>query len=98
MALPKNKKAKAIAAAELFGLVSGTTRVLILATLMKEKELAVQDIAEALGMTHSAVSHQLGLLSGAGIVGAKKTGRMMNYRIAGTPEAKALVRFLAALT
>lgn len=97
MAQAKNKKAKAQDAAELFSLVSGTTRVMILMSLMKKKEMAVQNIAEELGMTHSAVSHQLGLLSGAGIVQGRKDGRLMHYKIGSGKEAKALVKFLSAL-
>jgi len=97
MAISKSKKVKAQETADLFSLVSGTTRVLILMSLMKKKEMAVQDIAEELGMTHSAVSHQLGLLSGADIVSATKDGRLMHYRISGGKEAKALVKFLSAL-
>ena len=98
MALSKMKKSKALETAELFGLVAGTTRVMILMTLMKKKEMAVQDIAEELGMTHSAVSHQLGLLSGAGIVSAQKDGRLMYYRIGTNKGAKALTKFLAAVS
>jgi DNA-binding transcriptional ArsR family regulator len=97
MTISKTQKAKAAQAADLFGLISGTTRVLILSTLMKKKELAVQDIANTLGMTHSAVSHQLGLLAGADIVSAKKSGRLVHYRISNSKEAKALTKFLAAL-
>lgn len=97
MANSKSKKAKAQETAELFSLVSGTTRVMILMSLMKKKEMAVQDIAEELGMTHSAVSHQLGLLSGSDIVSGRKDGRMMHYKIGSSKEAKALVKFLSAL-
>ncbi len=85
-------------AARLFKLVASPTRALILSILAKHKECAVQDIAEAMGMTHSAVSHQLGLLSRSKIVVFRKDGRAVHYRIAGTPEAKALVKFLAAVS
>lgn len=97
MALSKSHKNKAAATAELFGLVASSTRVMILTTLMKKKEIPVQDIAENLGMTHSAVSHQLGLLSGNGIVSSTKSGRLVHYRIGSSKEAKALTKFLAAL-
>ncbi len=97
MAISKTLKAKAENTADLFSLVSSTTRVMILMTLMKKKELAVQDIAESLGMTHSAVSHQLGLLASSDVVSAKKSGRLVHYKIASGKEAKALTKFLAAL-
>ena len=95
--ISKTNKARANAAAKLFSLVAGTTRVLILSTLMKHKELPVQDIAEELDMTHSAVSHQLGLLTKARIVSAKKSGRQVCYSVAPGKEAKALMKFLSAL-
>lgn len=97
MAQTKAKRAKAQETADLFSLVAGTTRVMILMSLMKKKEMAVQDIAEELGMTHSAVSHQLGLLSGSDIVQGRKDGRLMHYKIGSGKEAKALTKFLAAL-
>ncbi|MCE9541128.1 metalloregulator ArsR/SmtB family transcription factor [Candidatus Kaiserbacteria bacterium] len=95
--ISKATKTKAHTTAELFSLAASTTRVLILTSLMKHKELSVQDIAEELGMTHSAVSHQLGLLTDGRIVSATKSGRHVCYRIAGGKEAKALVKFLSSL-
>ena len=97
MSISKKNKIRATEAADLFALVASPTRVLILSTLMKHKELPVQDIAEELGMTHSAVSHQLGLLSEARIVAPKKAGRLVCYRIAPGGGAKALVKFLNAI-
>lgn len=58
----------------------------------------VQDIAESLDMTHSAVSHQLGLLLSAKIVTFKKEGRIVRYSLSSTPESKALVKFLQTLS
>lgn len=84
-------------AATLFKLVSSTTRVSILSVLAKHKQLAVQDIADALSMTHSAVSHQLGRLSRAGIVEYEKDGRNSHYSLSRTEEARSLARFLAAI-
>jgi DNA-binding transcriptional ArsR family regulator len=84
-------------AARLFKLVGSPTRTLILATLQKRRELPVQEIADELGMTHSAVSHQLSLLGGEKIVTSVKDGRTVRYSVAGNPEAKALSGFLKAL-
>ncbi len=97
MAISKTQKSKADTIAEIFSLVSSTTRVMILTTLMKKKELPVQDIAEELGMTHSAVSHQLGLLSSHDIVSSKKDGRLVYYKVSSSKEAKALTKFLSTL-
>lgn len=84
-------------AAQLFKLVASPTRVSILALLSRRKVLAVHAIAEELGMTHSAVSHQLGLLSRAGVVTYQKEGRIIRYELGRDARAKALVRFLSAL-
>ncbi len=83
--------------ARLFKLVASPTRVSILMLLSAKKSLVVKDIAENVGMTHSAVSHQLGLLLRAGIVSAQKQGRTVRYQIAKGAESAALVKFLRAL-
>jgi ArsR family transcriptional regulator len=85
-------------AAHLFKLVASPTRVSILVVIGKQKEIAVQDIADSLGMTHSAVSHQLSLLLDAGVVASRKDGRNMYYSISKSAEAKALTRFLASVS
>ena len=95
--ISKKNKIRATKAADLFALVASPTRILILSTLMKHKDVPVQGIAGEIGMTHSAVSHQLGLLAEARIVVSKKMGRRVCYRVAPGSEAKALVKFLSAL-
>ncbi len=91
------ERSRAERAARLFKLAASTTRAAILLALQKYKEMPVQDIAEELGMTHSAVSHQLGLLSAAKIVQFKRSGRHMRYRLAESPQAKSLAKFLSTL-
>ena len=78
-------------------LAASSTRASILFVLARNKQLAVQDIAAELDMTHSAVSHQLAVLAGADIVVSKKAGRMMCYAISKNPQAKALVKFLTTI-
>jgi DNA-binding transcriptional ArsR family regulator len=90
-------KKRAAHAARLLKLAASSTRASILFVLAKHKELAVQDIASELDMTHSAVSHQLAVLSGADIVISKKLGRMMCYAISKNPQAQALVKFLTTV-
>ena len=58
--------------------------------------LLVGDIAEALDMGHSAVSHLLGFLNEGGIVKYAKSGRTVRYTLASTPEAKRLLRIKRA--
>ena len=94
----KQERQQAQQMSRLFKLAASPTRALILTTVSKEKQVAVGDIAEHLGMTHSAVSHQLGLLSRSKVVTFEKQGRSVLYSMAKTPEAKALGKFLAALS
>ena len=91
------ERKRAAQAARLLKLAASSTRASILFVLARNKQLAVQDIAAELDMTHSAVSHQLAVLAGADIVVSKKAGRMMCYAISKNPQAKALVKFLTTI-
>jgi DNA-binding transcriptional ArsR family regulator len=62
----------------LFSALSDSTRVRII-DLLLECELSVGSIAEQLGMTESAVSHQLRGLRLQRIVRARKEGRQVFY-------------------
>lgn len=93
----KQMRGKAQRAARLFKLASSASRAHILLILAKKSSQAVQDIADSVGMTHSAVSHQLGLLSSAKVVTFKKEGRIVRYSVASSPDAKSLVKFLTSL-
>jgi len=66
--------------AELFKVFGDSTRTKILSAL-EISELCVNDIAEALGMTLSAVSHQLRILKAAKLVKAKKSGKEVIYSL-----------------
>jgi ArsR family transcriptional regulator len=68
------------ALAETFRLLGDTTRVRILDALSKD-ELCVCDIATLLGLSESAVSHQLRLLRGMRLVRARRAGRMVFYAL-----------------
>ena len=67
--------------AELFKVFGDSTRIRILYTLFQE-ELRVSDICEELGMTISAVSHQLRSLKQAKLVRCRRAGKMMYYMLA----------------
>jgi len=64
--------------ADLFRALSDPTRVRILSLLLDD-ELSVGVIAEQLGLTESAVSHQLRGLRLQRIVHARKQGRQVFY-------------------
>ena len=68
------------ALAETFRLLGDVTRVRILDALSRS-ELCVCDIARLLGLSESAVSHQLRLLRGMRLVKPRRDGRMMFYTL-----------------
>ncbi|PIY96442.1 MAG: transcriptional regulator [Candidatus Kerfeldbacteria bacterium CG_4_10_14_0_8_um_filter_42_10] len=61
--------------------MSDPTRIKILLAIRKYQDLYVSDIARLLGMSISAVSHQLSGLEKTGVVSRKKTGQAVCYRI-----------------
>ena len=65
---------------ETFTVLSDPTRLKIVFALMKE-ELCVCDIASLLGMTDSAISHQLRLLRNLHLVKYSKKGKMAYYSL-----------------
>ncbi|MBQ6568773.1 MAG: helix-turn-helix transcriptional regulator [Clostridia bacterium] len=67
--------------ADLFKVFGDSTRVKILWAL-DESELCVCDIAAALGMTKSAVSHQLRFLRDADLVKNRREGKSIFYSLA----------------
>ena len=67
--------------AELFKCFGDSTRIRILCVLL-EGEFCVNDIAEALNMTQSAVSHQLKLLKQAKLIEGKREGKQILYSLA----------------
>ena len=66
--------------AELYKIFGDSTRIKILYTLFTE-ERGVGDIARLLGMTMSAISHQLRVLRSARLVKATREGRSVFYTL-----------------
>lgn len=66
--------------AELFKVFGDTTRIKILCALF-EAEMCVCDIAELLGMTQSAISHQLRALKQARLVKFRREGKVVFYSL-----------------
>ena len=66
--------------ADLFSALSDPTRLRIISVLL-EGELNVGDIASQLGMTESAVSHQLRGLRQLHLVRSRKDGRQVYYAV-----------------
>jgi DNA-binding transcriptional ArsR family regulator len=66
--------------AEFFAALADATR-LRLVSLLAMEECCVCDLAERLGMTESAISHQLRALRAARLVSYRKEGRQVFYRL-----------------
>jgi ArsR family transcriptional regulator len=67
--------------ADLFQVFGDGTRVRILFVLL-EAEVCVCDLATLLGMTQSAVSHQLRILKQAQLIKARRDGKIVYYSLA----------------
>ncbi|BCZ45443.1 transcriptional regulator [Clostridium gelidum] len=66
--------------ADLFKVLGDSTRIKILCVLF-EAEMCVCDIAALLGMTQSAISHQLRVLKQARLVKYKRQGKVVYYSL-----------------
>lgn len=67
--------------AELYKVFGDSTRIRILFVLF-EAEVCVCDIAEALSMTQSAISHQLKILKQNKLVKSRRVGKSVFYSLA----------------
>ena len=65
---------------EFFKMLGNPTRIRILFLLM-EQDTSVGDLAEQLGITQSAVSHQLNLLKSNKLVRRRRDGKMIFYAL-----------------
>lgn len=66
---------------DLFRIFADSTRIKILYVLL-DRELCVCDIASLLGMTVSAISHQLRALKNAKLVRYRRSGKTVFYALA----------------
>ena len=66
---------------ELYKVFGDSTRIKILYVLFAA-ELCVYDIAQLLGMTQSAISHQLRALKNAHLVSSRREGKTVFYSLA----------------
>ena len=67
--------------AELFKVFGDSTRIRILFVLF-EAEVCVCDLAAALNMTQSAISHQLNILKRSKLVKSRREGKSVFYSLA----------------
>ncbi len=66
--------------ADLFKVFGDSTRLRIM-TALSQSELSVMQIAEALGMEQSTISHQLRVLRQNKLVRARRDGKQMYYSL-----------------
>ena len=66
---------------ELFKVFGDSTRIKILYALLRS-ELCVCDIADLLGLTQSAISHQLRVLRSSKLVKFRRDGKTLYYSLA----------------
>ena len=66
--------------ADLFRVFGDSTRIKILYALY-ERELCVQDIADTLGISQSAISHQLRVLKDSKLVRFRRDGKTVIYAL-----------------
>jgi DNA-binding transcriptional ArsR family regulator len=64
-----------------FGLLADPGRLALLLGIHAVPDICVSDLAVAAGMSDTAVSQALRLLRTAGLVEARKDGRVMRYRL-----------------
>ena len=67
--------------AELFKVFGDSTRIKILCCLF-DGEMYVQELADRVGASQSAISHQLRLLKQAKLVKNRRQGKLVGYRLA----------------
>ena len=72
---------QAAALMRLFKVFSNDTRLRLLHALVRQDELCVGDLADAVGMKPQAVSNQLQRLVDRGMVGSRRDGINVYYRI-----------------
>ena len=77
--MPQEKQIDALSA--FFKMMGDPTRIKMM-YIMSQGELCVQDIASALGMTKSAISHQLKALRLSNLVKSRRDGQVIYYSLA----------------
>lgn len=79
-------------------LLSDETRVRILIALRGTDGMCVNEVAETVGASQSATSHQLAKLELAGVVSCYREGQKMCYELEDTPVTKKIISTLHVLT
>ena len=81
---------KAAEASGLLRLMANEKRLLILCHLIARSEMTVGALADAVGLSQSALSQHLTRLREDGLVAARRQSQMMHYRVSDPKAAKVL--------
>jgi ArsR family transcriptional regulator, virulence genes transcriptional regulator len=73
---------KATDAAALLKLLANENRLLILCRLATVREMSVNELAEAVHLSQSAVSQHLAKMREEGLVGTRRNAQTIHYRLA----------------
>jgi DNA-binding transcriptional ArsR family regulator len=84
---------KAAQAAELLKLLANENRLLILCRLAAAGEISVGKLAEAVGLSQSALSQHLARMREEGLVGTRREAQTIYYHIADA-DAERILKFL----
>jgi DNA-binding transcriptional ArsR family regulator len=82
--------AKAGEAAEYLKLLANEHRLLILCRLATKGEMSVNDLADAVGLSQSALSQHLARLRADGLVGFRREAQTLHYRVTDRKAVKLL--------
>jgi len=78
---PPRTGSRAADVESIFKVLGNATRLRLLHALVRKDELCVTDLAAAVEMSPQAVSNQLQRLVDRGILGARRNGNRIHYRI-----------------
>jgi len=87
---------KASEAAQLLKLLANENRLLILCRLALARELSVNDLADAVGLSQSALSQHLAKMREDGVLATRRDAQTVYYRIA-DPNAARLLALLKSI-
>jgi DNA-binding transcriptional ArsR family regulator len=87
---------KAGEAAQLLKLLANENRLLILCRLVLARELSVNDLVDAVGISQSALSQHLAKMREEGLLATRREAQTVYYRIA-DPNAERLLALLKGI-
>jgi DNA-binding transcriptional ArsR family regulator len=87
---------KASEAAQLLKLLANENRLLILCRLVLAREMSVNDLVEAVGISQSALSQHLAKMREEGLLATRRQAQTVYYRIA-NPNAARLLALLKGI-